>query len=229
VNQRLKDQNAQAAAAQPGRNAPAKQEPVPVSPTLMQTLRTAFTALVADYDGNVTALDPGQDGWLKSRLQIATQNVERLGCFHDESMKAQFVKLANAWEVWQDLPAGEFVFPFSMNIAALFLDRGVILTTEDVKALRFDNQDDRQVVRAAEKAVVDHVIKLVELNVNAHEKWLPPRAMTTTGEARRWWIAYETDFRIWDYARRLHSDEVLPNKDGLMRWKAAYGQVARIK
>jgi hypothetical protein len=144
-------------------------------------------------------------------------------------MRLEFLKLATGWGVWHGLPTADFLFPFSRNVAALLLDRGVILTTDDVKALRFDYGQDRQVVRAALKVVVAHAITFIDPTGDIDRKWLPHQANSTTGVIRRWWLTYEIDFRIWDYARQLHQGGAEANDDGLTRWKAAYGQVARVK
>jgi len=208
--------------------APAQPE-VPDSPALRETLRNAIVRLVRDYGGTATALAPREDGWLKSRFEIASENVERLKCFRDESMRAQFLKLANVWGVWTNLPVHDFIFPFSLRIAALFLDRGVILTTDDVKALSFSDSEDRQVVRAAEKMVIAHAIGLIEPHLAANQSWLPRQCMTTAGNLQWWWFTYELDFRIWDCAQRLHRNQQIPGGSSLTRWKATFGQVSRVK
>jgi hypothetical protein len=235
LNQRLRQIAGPAnAVAQPPnggdlQNVPPAQPDVPDSPALRDTLRTAFVMLVRDYGAAVTALAPREDGWWKSRFERASKNVENLECFRDESMRAQFLKLANIWEVWTDLPVHDFSFPFSSTIAALFLDRGVILTTDDVKALSFSDPEDRQVVRLAEKMVVEYAIGLIEPHLAANQNWLPSQCMTTAGDVRRWWLTYELDFRIWDCAQRLHRNQQIPGDPGLTRWKAAFGQVSRVK
>ena len=70
------------------------------------------------------------------------------------------MKLANVWGIWQDLPLSEFNFPFSSMIAALLLDRGVIMAAEDVKAVAFDDPQDQQVAGAAEKLVIEQAVRL---------------------------------------------------------------------
>jgi hypothetical protein len=176
----------------------------------------------------VTALEPPEDGYIKTRWEIMLERVERLRCFHDEGMRTQFIKLANVWGIWQDLPTDAFNFPFALMIAALLLDRNVIMAAEDVKVIAFDSPRDRQVVRTAEKLVIEQAINLIEPNLAAHTAWLPPQCFATAGTLRHWWLSYEFDLRIWDFANRMHRDEKIRDS-GLTRWNARYGQVARIK
>jgi hypothetical protein len=143
-------------------------------------------------------------------------------------MQSQFVKLCVVWNIWLEMPLDDFRFPFSVQIAALLLDRGVILATEDVKALAFDRQADRELQRAAMRMITDYAASLIEKRREPHVTWLPAASRSKSGADLRWWITYELDFRIWDYARRLHSGPP-PSGDGLTRWKYQYGQVARVK
>jgi hypothetical protein len=142
-------------------------------------------------------------------------------------MPAQFMKLANVWGIWHDLPLSEFNFPFSSMIAALLLDRGVIMAPEDVKAVAFDDPRDQQVAVAAEKLVIEQAIRLIEPNLAAHATWLPSQSIATAGTLQHWWLSYEFDLRIWDCAFRLHRGEQIGDSV-LTRWNASYGQVARI-
>jgi hypothetical protein len=233
LNERLRQTASPPTAVHPPRppvqGASPAQPDVPDSPALRETLRNVFVRLVRDYGGTAAALAPRENGWLKSRFEIASENVERLQCFRDESMRAQFLKLANVWGVWTNLPVHDFIFPFSLRIAALFLDRGVILTTDDVKALSFSDPEDRQVLRAAEKMVIARAIGLIEPYLAANQSWLPRQCMTMAGNLQRWWFTYELDFRIWDCAQRLHQNQQIPGGSSLTRWKAAFGQVSRVK
>jgi hypothetical protein len=142
-------------------------------------------------------------------------------------MRAQFIKLAVVWGIWTDLDFEGFDFAFSKRVAALMLDRSVIRVPSDVKALRFDTDEERQVARAAEKVIIFAAQRLVEDNRPVHEGWLPPQSRNTAGELFRWWVAYEIDLRMWDYAKRLHENKGIAPDDGLTRWRAN-GQVAPI-
>ncbi len=223
------EQNAQNAAQAGAQNPVAKYAPIPLSPALTATLRNAFRGLAQKYQGRVWALDRQADGYIKTRLEIIADRVKQLNCFHSESMQTQFMKLANVWSVWPDLPLDDFNFPVASIIAALLLDRGVIMAAEDVKAVAFDDPKDQQVVRAAEKLVIEKAINLIDPNLEAHRAWLPAQCFTSGGTLLRWWLNYEFDLRIWDYAARMHRGEEIAGDPGLTRWKAEYGQVVRMK
>jgi hypothetical protein len=109
------------------------------------------------------------------------------------------------------------------------LDRGVIQATEDIKVLSFDEVNDCMVASAAEKMIVASAIKLIEPNLARNESWLPPQSRGTGGEVLRWWISYEVDLRMWDYANRMIKGEQIVGDSGLTRWQLALGQVSRTK
>jgi hypothetical protein len=220
------EQAAQQALAQ---NPPTRYLPIPDSAALLDKLRSAFRGLAQHHSGSVPALDPTKDGYFKSRWQIITEHVNRLQCFQTKGMSAQFMKLANVWGVWRDLPLTEFVYPFSSMIAALLMDRGVIMAAEDIKAVAFDNPSDQRVASAAEKLAIEQAIRLIEPNLASYDAWLPPQSLTTAGTLQRWWLNYEFDLRIWDCAFRLHRDNEKIGDSTLTRWNVSYGQVTRIK
>ena len=201
---------------------------VPASPSLLQNLRATFGTLVEKYGGDATVIDPRQNGLWRSRWDIIRERVRALPAPSGESMRAQFVKLAVVWGIWPDLDFAGFEFAFSQRIAALLLDRAVIRVPSDVKSLRFDTPEERQIARAAERIVIAAAQRLIEQNRAAHAAWLPPQSRNTAGELFRWWIAYEIDFRMWDYAKRLHDNGSIAPADALTRWRVSDGQVGRV-
>jgi hypothetical protein len=199
-----------------------KQEPIPDAAELGDRLMNTFTVLANNYGGNTTQLhDDGKS------LDVAYKRLETLPVLKNEGMRANFVKLGVVWEVWRDVPLLSFDFPFSKRVAALLMDRGVILAPDDVKTLAFDHPRERQVQRAAVKMVINHAIRLIESRRTEHENWLPAKSRTATGEFFRWWVAYELDYRLWDYAAVLHNRPT--TDDELSQWHYAYGQVVRTK
>jgi hypothetical protein len=206
-----------------------EQPTLPDSPKLLETLQSIFEVVGRKYGGAVTGIDPAREGWFRRRSDIIYDRVKELSLWDSEAMQAQFVKLAIVWNIWEQFPIGEFVFPVTKRIAALLLDRNVILAPEDLRALTFDTAADRFVSRTAETMVVASVISLVETDLPSNQSWLPKASQGTHGELLRWWIAYEVDFRLWDYATRLGKGETIPDDAGLTRWHLSYGQVVRVK
>jgi hypothetical protein len=200
---------------------------VPQSAALMEVLRKNFGMIAEHYDGTAAAIDPKEDGWAMGRAEIITARVNRLPFWDDEGIRAQFVKLAIVWNVWNDF--SEFNYPFAKGIATLLLDRSVIQTTEEIKVLSFDEPNDRMLASAAEKMVVSEAIRLIETDLSSHQDWLPAQSLNTAGEVLRWWIAYELDFRMWDFARRLIKGQTVADDPGLTRWQLSFGQVVRVK
>jgi hypothetical protein len=203
------------------------QSAVPDSPALVDALRNNLRMVAEHYAGACASIDPGRDGWLKSRSEQVYARVERLPL--SEGMRAQFVKLAIVWNVWEEFAVSELFFAFSKGIATLMLDRGVILATDDVKVLSFDNVEDRVVARAAEKVVIANAITLIETDLPKHQTWLPPQSRDTRADVLHWWITYEVDFRMWDYALRMNRGDKIKDDAGLTRWQLSFGQVTRVK
>jgi hypothetical protein len=196
------------------------------SAELKHRLRTTLTVLADKYAGDATTVNSAA-AWSNDRS--ADASIKRAGVFPalaSEGIRVQFVKLAAVWGVWPDVPLSTFHFPFAKRIAAVLLDRGVILAPGDVKVLAFDHPRERRVEQAAEGLVIRHAIRLVEDDRSKHEKWLPVASLGTSGEAFRWWVAYELDYRLWDYAKRAHDAAGLSNI--LSSWQQSGPQVVRI-
>jgi hypothetical protein len=195
-----------------------------VHPTAVLTdrLKSTFAVLASDYKGNAAIIMDGRP-WTNGRLLNTVY--KKLAAFpglEEEGIRAQFAKLAIVWNVWRDVPLSAFPFPFSRQVAAVLLDRGVIVAPRDVAELAFDDPRDRQVEFAAVKTVIHEAIRLVEKTQADHKSWLPGPSVGTTGDHLKWWIAYELDFRLWAYARQLHSN------NELSRWKTQDKRVVRI-
>jgi hypothetical protein len=203
------------------------QPEVPASPTLIQNLTATLNALVMRYGADAAAIDPERRDLWRSQWDIIRARVSSLPSPSSESMRVQFMKLAVVWGIWTNLDLREFYFAFSKRVAALMLDRSIIRVPSDVKSLRFDTDEERQVARAAEKIIISAAQRLVDNNRPAHEAWLPPQSRNTSGDLFRWWVAYEIDLRTWDYAKALHENENIPAGEALTRWRAN-GQVAPI-
>jgi len=77
----------------------------------------------------------------------------------------------------------------------------------------------------AEKIVIDRATRLVEARRADYEPSLPAASRDATGEAFRWWLAYEFDLRLWDYGKHLHEGALAA--DTLADWQESGGQVVR--
>ena len=108
-----------------------------------------------EYGDNATAIDPGQDRATASRLEVIYERVESLPVLTDEGMQRQFVKLAIVWAIFPNMLPVDFRFPFSSQIAALLMDRRIILVPDDVKVLAFDKPADRAVQEASMRLIVE--------------------------------------------------------------------------
>jgi hypothetical protein len=203
-------------------------ERVPDSPLMFEWLKETFRILIDEYHGDVTEIDPQSDGFFRSRMEIIEERVAALPGLRSEGMQAQFVKLAPVWGVWVDLPLLVFKSPFSKRITALLMDRGVIRAMADVKKLGFDLPEDQALYRAATDELIRRCVHLVELQRSKHESWLPLQSRGTPAERFRWWVGYEVDFRLWDFARRLHQNETVPGDRGLTNWRELGGEIVRI-
>jgi hypothetical protein len=202
------------------------QQEIPDSAELKDRLKTTLTVLAEKYGGDVTTVNSGA-AWSNDRSADASIGRARVfPALASEGIRVQFVKLAAVWGVWPDVPLSTFHFPFAKRIAAVLLDRGVILAPEDVKVLAFDHPRERRVEQAAENLVINHAIRLVENNSSEHEKWLPAASLGTSGEAFRWWVAYELDYRLWDYAKRVH--DAVSSSSMLSSWQLSGQQVVRM-
>jgi hypothetical protein len=195
------------------------------SPELKHRLKNTFTALVERNGNDVRRINAGSFWSNARRLDVTYKRLAAFPALKADG-RAQFVKLAVVWNVWDDVSLTAFVFPFSKRIAAILLDRGVIRAPEDVKALAFDHPRERFVEQIAEKLVIARAIRLVEERRSEYEAALPTAARRTAGEGFRWWLAYEFDLRLWDYAKRLHESTQV---DALMSWRESGGQVIRKK
>jgi hypothetical protein len=203
------------------------QPPVPNSPSLLADLSAAFDWLVKNYSGSISEIDPR--GHHKNRLDDIYARTRQVPGLGSESMRTQFVKLAVIWSVFNDLPVDEFISPYSGRIAALLFDRGIIQPTEDIKMIRFDRPEEQTLYNAAVRSIVSRAIELIEPQRASHAVWLPKPSQETRGETFRWWVAYELDFRLWDYAKRLHDGEEIAELGALTRWKLEDKQITRIK
>jgi hypothetical protein len=198
------------------------QQEIAESAELKQRLTNTFTVLASKYGGDTTKLHT--DG---KPLDLVYKRLKAFSVLQNEGIRANFVKLGVVWEVWRDVPLVSFDFPFSKRIAAVLMDREVIRAADDVKSLAFDHERERQVQQAAVRMIIDHAIRLIESRRKEHETWLPPKSLNATGELFRWWVAYEADYRLWDYAATLHDGKV--SGDVLSQWQYASGQVVRLK
>jgi hypothetical protein len=202
------------------------QTAVPDSAEIRDRLNATFRVLAAEYNGDAASIYPRRSWPKRSRLDTAYRRLARLPRPSTDPMRAQFVKLAVVWGVWQDVSVGAFRFPFALRVAALLLDRDVIRAPEDVKVLAFEHPRERQVAEAAERMVVSHAVQLIELQRSEHERWLPVPSRTLTGEPFRWWVTYELDVRLWDYALQLH--KTTGQNDAWARWKSVGGRAERL-
>jgi len=165
---------------------------------------------------------------IKTRMEVIASRLDKLQCFQSTSIRQQFIKLAAVWGIW-DPGTEKLSVPFSKGIAALLLDRGVITTTDDVKTIAFEEPHDVAVASIAQNLVIDHAIMWIEPKLNSQSSWLPAAAVTSSGGKLHWWLTYELDLRMWNYQLQLHRDQEIPGDPGLTRWRAAQGQVRRVK
>jgi hypothetical protein len=199
---------------------------VPESETLIDRLKEAFSVLAKKYTGNTNSIDPGNDQGFRSRLDRIYHRVKPL--FDAEAMQLNFVKLSILWDVWPNIPLLHVQLGSSKKVAALLLDRGVISVSDEVKTLAFERSREMQAQSAALRVVLAEAMRLVKDDRPQHETWLPFASRGTTGDSFDWWLTYELDLRIWEYARHLHSGNGIPGDERLTRWKHTYGQVSRV-
>lgn len=205
------------------------QPPVPKSPALIENLTKAFGAAARRFYGDISSIARGGWGIFWSQSDKVYRRAHSLPGFSGEGMRIQFVKLAVVWGVIPMLPVEEFVSPFSKRVAALLMDRGIFRVTSDVNVLSFDRTKDRQIFYSAIRTVMYHAIRQVERNLADHLNWLPRQCKNTEGSLLRWWIAYELDFRIFEYASRLQKGDTIFDSKGLTRWNLTTGQITRKK
>jgi hypothetical protein len=205
-----------------------KQPAVPQSTKLEEIVKDNFGTLAQKYDGNAAKIGGAESG-IFSKAEVIRSRVQKMPFWGEKSegMRAQFIKLCNVWGVWEGFEVGDFEFPFSKGIATLLLDKGVILATQETKVLSFESGTDRIIARLAESAVVQEAISLVERDLDRHRKWLPEESKRAHGDLLHWWIAYEIDFRMWDFAKRMSpGDSVLGS---FANWKLLGGQIKRVE
>jgi hypothetical protein len=118
-------------------------------------------------------------------------------------MGPQFLKLAVRWDVWPSIETGNFVYPFSTSLAALFLDKEALVTLGDVTELSFSSKSEQAIVRETMRRVVktvDHRLTFVDREDYhtfyaslVHDPCHPPE----------WELAQLVDFILWSEATEL--------------------------
>ena len=115
-------------------------------------------------------------------------------------MGPQFLKLSVRWDVWPSIKTGNFVYPFSSSIAALFLDREAIVTLGEVEELSFSSAPEQTIVRETMRRTVDTVKRLLTTVDRPDYKKFYSSLNTSPVHPSEWELAQHVDFVLWSYA-----------------------------
>lgn len=195
---------------------------LPDSPVVMDHLSKAVGILVAEYKGSARNLPFAWWG-MKPNIKRAFARAQSFLPLDRESMVPQFLKLAVRWDVWPDIDAGNFIYPYAKTLALLVLERHALITLDRADRFAFRDIGElyafREAMRRTAKSVEDI---LSDSNRAEHRAYL--RELNSAGHPIEWELAADVDFALWSWSTEIKK------ANGFTQWRIDNdGMIARNK
>ncbi len=195
---------------------------LPDSPVVMDHLSKAVAILTKKYKGSATNLAFGR--WDKTpSMRRAFRQAQSVPPLDRASMVPQFLKLAVRWDVWPGIDAGNFIYPFSKNLALLILENRALVTLDKADKFAFRDTGELYAFREAMRRTAKAVEGILSAsNRSEHREYV--KKLASAGHPIEWEIAAEVDFALWSWAREVKK------AGGFTQWKIdSDGMIVRTK
>lgn len=117
-------------------------------------------------------------------------------------MVPQFLKLVVRWDVWPGIEAGNFIYPYSGNLALLILENHALVSLDRADRFAFDDMGQLDAFREAMRRTVKSVEDILSgSNRPDHREYL--KELRSTGHPVQWELATRVDFALWSRAAEL--------------------------
>ncbi|MGD1157548.1 MAG: hypothetical protein ABSA41_17210 [Terriglobia bacterium] len=191
----------------------ARQEPLPDSGAVAEDVMKAIDLLNAMYGGSAANLARTSRTGNHVDLRLAFERVEQFPHFSGEGMRPQFLKIAVRWDVWPGVATGNFIYPFSSSLAALFLGREAVVTLREVDQFSFKSTEERRIVREAMRQTVSTVDRRLRTVDRKDYQAFYAELQAKSGHPVEWELAEHVDFVLWSEAYELG------RHDGFDNWR----------
>jgi hypothetical protein len=199
----------------------AQQPPLEDSAAVAEDVMKVVDVLIAMYEGSARNLARADASRMDIRL--AFERASEFPHFDGESIRPQFLKLAVRWDVWPGIETGNVIYPFSSSLAALLLDRNVLVTLPEVKEFGFKSADERRVAREAIRQTVASVKHFLETVERPEYRAFYESLQSSEVHPVEWELAQYVDFVLW-----AESYELTKN-DGFSNWRLGADKVVSRK
>lgn len=127
-------------------------------------------------------------------------------------MVPQFLKLAVRWDVWPDVDAGNFLYPYSANVALLILGANALVTLDKADRFAFRDAGELYAFREAVHRTARSVEAILSTSHRQHDRQYF-NDLASAGHPVEWELAARVDFALWSWARETKQ------ANGFTDWK----------
>jgi hypothetical protein len=135
-------------------------------------------------------------------------------------MVPQFLKLAVRWDVWPDVKVGNFVYPYSSQLAMLMLEERALVTLQETKSFAFRKDGELTAFRDTMRRTVERVKYVLQRSHRAEDQTYI-QGLSAAHHPLEWELAIEVDFALWSLSREMAKENRFND------WKVNAGIIER--